>query len=296
MNNLNKSLTLGLVFGLLTACGGGTADTGTMSLHLTDAPVDSASKVVVEFTGVELHPDGASTQRFDFDEPRQIDLLALTGGESTLLLDEVTLPAGRYGQLRLIVNADKEASDSYIELTDGSVHPLFIPSGNQSGLKLNKGFVVPADGHASFTIDFDLRKSVTKPNGLDGAYILRPTLRLVDDAHIGAIAGSVAAEIVTTDGCSPAVYIYAGADVEPGDVGSSTEPLSSAAVMLDEATGSFDFRAAFLLPGEYTVAFTCMAAADDPETVDEIEFSAPVTVTVAAGTTAKVDFDSLVHQ
>lgn len=290
MNNLKKTLVLGLGFSVLAACGGDNADTGTMSLHLTDAPVDAASKVVVEFTGVELHQGGASPQRFHFDEPRQIDLLALTGGESTLLLDEITLPAGRYGQLRLLVNAGKEASDSYIELDDGGKHPLFIPSGNQSGLKLNQGFEVPAGGHASFTIDFDLRKSVTKPEGLDGAYILRPTLRLIDNAQSGAIAGSVAPEIVTAEGCSPAVYVYTGAGIEPGDVGSDTEPLSSAAVTLNNETGSFDYRAAFLSPGEYTVAFTCMAAADDPETDDQIEFSQPITATVAVGATTPGSF------
>jgi len=39
-------------------------------------------------------------------EPRQIDLLALTGGTTELLLDGVTLTAGDYSWIRLKVNAD----------------------------------------------------------------------------------------------------------------------------------------------------------------------------------------------
>jgi hypothetical protein len=63
----------------------------------------------------------------------------------------------------------------------GVCHELTIPSEVKTGLKLNRGFVVPAGGSANFTIDFDLRKSVHLPmSGTD--YLLRPTLRLADNA------------------------------------------------------------------------------------------------------------------
>lgn len=41
---------------LLSACGGGSngSSDGSLSLGVTDAPVDSASKVIVEFDGVEV--------------------------------------------------------------------------------------------------------------------------------------------------------------------------------------------------------------------------------------------------
>ncbi|MBW3567908.1 MAG: DUF4382 domain-containing protein, partial [Proteobacteria bacterium] len=50
-----------------------------MSLGVTDAPVDSATRVVVEFTGVSAKRAGGQATVFDFDTPRQIDLLALQG-------------------------------------------------------------------------------------------------------------------------------------------------------------------------------------------------------------------------
>jgi len=64
-------------------------------------------------------------------EPRQIDLLALTAGD--------------YSWIRLKVNAARGLIDSYIDLLDDTRHSLYVPSGSQSGLKLNHGFNVPED-------------------------------------------------------------------------------------------------------------------------------------------------------
>jgi hypothetical protein len=285
-------LTAALGSVLVAACGGGDdGSSGSMTLRLTDAPVDEATEVVVEFTGVELLRANGAPLLFTF-EPRQIDLLALQGGDSTALLDGVTVPAGDYRQIRLQVNAGREASDSYIKVDDGSMHALFIPSGNQSGLKLTGGFTVPEGGSADFTIDFDLRKSVTYPPGLGGAYILRPSLRLVETATAGEIAGTVGNALATQTACSPAVYVYAGEGVAPDDVGSPTEPLTSAQVSLDEATGEYRYTVGFVEPGAYTVAFTCDAASDAPTTDDDIAFEPPLNVTVGAGETATADFGS----
>jgi hypothetical protein len=71
----------------------------------------------------------------------------------------------------------------------GAGHELTIPSGMQSGLKLNRGFDVPAGGSADFTIDFDLHKSVHMTGS--GSYMLRPTLRMVDNIMVGSISGTV---------------------------------------------------------------------------------------------------------
>ncbi|WP_165797338.1 DUF4382 domain-containing protein [Solimonas fluminis] len=276
----------------LAACGGGggSGDTGTVNLGVTDAPVDSATAVVVEFSGVEAKPQGGRALSFDFPAPRQIDLLALQGGDSALLLEGVVLPAGPYEWLRLKVNAGREASDSYIDLDDGSRHALFIPSGNQSGLKLNGGFTVAADTTSNFTIDFDLRKSVHNPAGLDGDYILRPSLRIVDDSKVGTLAGTVGAESLAAENCTPAVYVYSGAGVTPDDEGSAAAPLSSASLTLDAESGDYRYVVAYLPVGSYTVAFTCDAADDDPATEDVLAFSAPADAVIVAGQTTTVDF------
>ncbi|HET9475416.1 MAG TPA: DUF4382 domain-containing protein [Steroidobacteraceae bacterium] len=284
-----------LVLGMLAACGGGGSDApdspafGRLTLRITDSPVTSARRVVVEFTGLEIKPrSAAGPEVFDF-APRQIDLLALDGGGSEILLSDELLPAGEYEWIRLKVNAGRDASDSFIELDDGAIHPLFIPSGNQTGLKLIRGFVIGAGSTHNFTIDFDLRKSVIHPPGLGDPYLLKPVLRLVNNLEVGAIEGTVAPALVV-DGCMPAVYLFTGADVVPDDIGSATQPLATTAVNLDDATGIYRFKVAFVPAGPYTLGFTCAADDDAAETDDAITFAAPINATVTAGQTTTAEF------
>ena len=298
---------------LLVACGGGDGDgggssTGTLNLAITDAPVDDAEAVVVEFTGVELQH--AAGERIDYDfvdevtgapAPRHIDLLALTGGTTELLLDGVITTAGDYSWIRLKVNAERGMIDSYIDRVGDGRHSLYVPSGANSGLKLNRGFNVPAGGTASFTIDFDLRKSVHYPGNLDPSnplddYILRPTLRLVDGNTDGALTGTVASGIITAD-CSGmeyvgAVYVFnEGDDVD--DVDGTDDPVTSAMVPND---GFYAYTVAFLPEGNYTVAFTCDADDDDngidadTDMDEQVDFVGAAAVTITAGETAEHNF------
>jgi hypothetical protein len=284
-----------------TGCGGGgggsDGGTGTLTLSITDAPVDGAAAVVVEFTGVELKPVGGSRVVFDFDTPRQIDLLALQGGASEPLLDGVEVPAGDYSWIRLAVNAESGVLDSYVELVGGARVSLFIPSGAQTGLKLQSGFTVAQGGIADFTIDFNLRKSVHDPVGQPD-FFLRPALRLVDNLEVGSVSGTVSADLVTDESCTNgvdhdmgnAVYLYAGFGAVVDDEGSANAPLASAIVTLDPDTQEYRYEIGFVAAGPYTVAFTCQAADDDPVTDDQIAFVGAADVAVTAGADTVHDF------
>src|SRR5688572_16831857 len=153
---------------LLPSCGDD-MPMGELSLSITDAPVDGATSVIVTFLGVELQPANGDRISVVYDAPRQIDLLALQGGLSEPLLDDLSVPAGPYAWLRLMVGASS-GGESKITLLDGTTHPLVIPSGEESGLKLHGGMSVAAGGVSDFTVDFDLRKSVHLPMNPDGAY------------------------------------------------------------------------------------------------------------------------------
>jgi hypothetical protein len=286
---------------ILASCGGGSSDgaTGTVSVAVTDAPVDQANAVVVEFTGVALRPAGGEEIIINFDSPRSIDLLALQGGDSAALLEGQTVPAGAYTGMRLLVNAARNNVDSYITLEDGTQHSLFIPSGAQNGLRLVSGFTVPTNGAASFTIDFDLRKSITSPQAAGSDFFLRPALRIVDNSEVGAIAGTVGPTTLADTSCpnqsdptqnSNVVYVYEGADVVPDDIDTgSVNPITTANVA-DNGSGAFTYRAAFLSPGDYTVAFTCQAANDEADLDDTLVFLGTRTVSVAADGTTAADF------
>src|SRR5688572_17900247 len=247
---------------LLPSCGDD-MPMGELSLSITDAPVDGATSVIVTFLGVELQPANCDRISVAYDAPRQIDLLALQGGLSEPLLDGVTVPAGPYAWVRLMVGASS-GGESTISLADGTTHPLVIPSGEESGLKLHGGMTVAAGGVSNFTVDFDLRQSVHDPMGANQPYILRPTLRLVDNQQAGGIAGSIDAALLTP-GCSAAVYAYSGAAVLPDDIGGAGAAPVQTTLVEVPPSGPASYMLGMLAPGEYTVAFTCMAAADTPD-------------------------------
>ncbi len=289
-----------VLFGVLAACGGAGGNSsdvpaeqfGRLTLRITDAPITAAERVVVQFNGLEIKARAAGQPEvFDFASPRQIDLLALDGGGSETLLADELLPAGEYEWIRLKVNAGRDASDSYVDLKDGSRHALFIPSGNQTGPKLIRGFTIGVGGTNDFTIDFDLRQSVIHPPGQAGDFVLKPVLRLVNNLLVGVIGGSVATSLVAAD-CVPAIYLFTGTGVTPDDLGSPTPPLASTAVRLDDVSGDYRFRLGFVPAGSYTVAFTCAADGDDAQLDDDIAFTAAADVTVQAGETVTLDLSA----
>lgn len=280
----------------VTACGGGSTETGSaqMKLSVADAPVDGAQAVVVKFTGVELTGNSGSPVTINFAQPKSIDLLKEAGTASAVLFNQ-PIPAGKYGQIRLMVVADGDPSNSYITLSDGTMHGLQVPSGSETGYKLVSGFTVGTSGVVDYTIDFDLRKDLTCPAGQSPVCILKPADRLIDNTKVGNIQGVVSNTLIP-DGCSPGVYLYAGTVTAPEDMNSSAQasdtnlPISSKAPVATSQPPYY-YQFTFLAPGSYTVAFTCHAAADDPDKADSAVTFAPVNtgVSVTANMTTTVD-------
>lgn len=291
--------------GAFVGCDGEWTAFGRVTLSITDAPVDSALNVYVQFSGLEIHGSNNRNETLYFCEdpvnpeirvvsktvcakakPMQIDLLEMNSGNSEALLSGYKLTAGDYQWIRLMVDTSG-TEDTYLVLDDGSEHELTIPSGDQTGLKLNRGFRVSSGEDVDFTVDFDLRKSIHF-NGKE--YVLRPTLRIVDNGNAGAIAGEVDAVLVVTE-CSPAVYVFEDASVTPDDVdGVDPDPVTTATVKLNDQTGKYEYKAAFLDAGQYTAAFTCDAAADDPAVSDALEFVGTDNVTVVAKSVTTKNF------
>lgn len=287
---------------ILSSCGGGDGSaggTGKLSLNITDAPVDEAAEVVIAFSGLSIKPaDGSAFDIFFEDangnpEIKYIDLLSLQGANSLNILDAYTLPAGRYNWIRLHVVASESTYDSYIKLKAGGEYPLYVPSGDETGLKLNRGFTILDDSVATFTIDFDLRKSVVEPGIMPTAYKLKPTLRIVDNKNMGHVVGTVGAVTAGDASCAGktyedfAVYAFAGSAITPDDIdGTDPDPVSSSMLAND-----FSYGIGFLEQGDYTLAVTCEAALDDNASNDAIAFVATKTVTVIAGKIITENFD-----
>jgi hypothetical protein len=316
---------------LLVACGGGggggggsASATGKVSFGVTDAPVDDAAAVVITIDKVILRRDGAAdvvVDRFTVPslnvsnaETIQLDLLDYRNGNRLLVVNDLLVPAGSYGQLILQV-VDNDVNASYVEeLSTGLRKPIKQPSGD---LKLG-GFTVNQDGVYVYTLDFDLRKALTYNPGNNGngqdRYILKPRgVRLIDQALAAALTGTVddalfdaggtacAGKTVPTSG--NAVYLYQGHTLAPAslvdiydpDIAQTLTPPSGAvnpyaATQVYQATdGRWYYNFGFLPAGNYTLAFSCAALGDDADYYNGISIPLPadqkVELTLSAGAT-----------
>jgi len=283
---------------LLSACSDSTSQsTAPITLNITDAPVDDADAVVVQFTSVTLRSSGNEDLTFEFDTPKTIDLLALQGMASQPLIENEEIPAGEYNQIRLAVNAEFDSvMDSYITVNSVD-YELRVPSGSQNGLKINTSFTVAAgstdisvaDENAVYTIDFDLRKSIVNPVGQPG-YFLKPVLRLVQNTNTGSVSGSVDSSLLVGANCSDAdpltgnaVYVFAGT-VTPDDFdGIGVEPLTTSLVNFDSGSGIYSYEVGYLVEGDYTLGFTCAADFDDEDDNANVIFDVVDNISIVAG-------------
>ncbi len=283
--NLHTHLPMLCAVLWLTAC-----TKGELALSIADAPVDDADAVVIEISGVEFQRVDGSSKTVTFSAPKQIDLLSYANGDSASLLAGEFLDVGDYSSLRLIVDAEAGVRDSYITV-NGAEFELSIPADALSGLTINRAFKMTRAKTSSLTIDFDLRKSVLKPQSGKTDYQLRPTLRWVDNAKQGTLKGVVDPAVIANEcsaGDKAAVYVYSADTNQPDDVdGSTLDPITTAMVKQD---GVNAYTAAFLEAGSYVVAFTCDAAKDQPDTNDAVVFTRKATVSISAGEITTHDF------
>ena len=270
----------------LVACGGSSgSSSSTLNVSLTDAPVDGASAVVIAFTGIDLQRTDGSRTSITFPSTRYIDLLKLEGEVTGALTQGATVPAGDYEWMRLNVLADRNSqNESYITLTDGTQYPLYIPSGAETGLKLVSPFTVAQASTTNLLIEFDLRKSVTAPPGHDPNYVLKPTLRLIDELQVGQITAHIDLAALTAgqlgstaavSSCRGGLYLFAGATATPDDADGDTtddggsDPVDYMPIPFDGTTTQVSLVIPFVATGSYTLAATCNFDVDQsPDTND----------------------------
>lgn len=148
----------------LAACdtGSSASTQAHLTLRLTDAPfpfdlADSANVTIarVEMTGTDSTDGDTRTVLYD-GAPFSVNLLDLRNGVDTTLAGLMIPTSGEASQLRFIL-----ADDARVVFADGRVFDLRVPSGQQSGIKVN----LPAyelDGSSDsldVLIDFDVERS-----------------------------------------------------------------------------------------------------------------------------------------
>lgn len=214
---MNRNIQSLALLGALAVSGVAACDdvTGSedarMRVLLTDAPIDYIGAAYVDIGEVHLLGSGNG----DGDEDRivlsldgtdgLVNLLDLQGA-ATATLAEADLDPGFYSQLRLIVEeARVELAEGY-EFNDGSTEmDLFVPSGAQTGIKLNlSGADADEDGgpleirpgETVLVVDFDVSRSFViqgnpeTPAGINSV-LFTPTLRVTVNDVAASISGTV---------------------------------------------------------------------------------------------------------
>jgi hypothetical protein len=287
------------VIASLLGCSGGSdgPGTGTLSVSLMDAPVDTVREVNVRITGMQAKPrNGAPITLPLVTAPFTADLLRLTDQNAAILVNEAALAAGSYEWLEMDVAADFDnVPDSYVINNAGGQEELRVPSGR---VRLVSGFDVPENRAVRLLFDWSVRHGLVDPPGQAG-FLLKPAFRMLEVTGYGLLRGTIAPSTITAggdpngctaDGTDPqvgnVVYVFAGNNATVVDIdGTGPEPLATVKVELTSA--GYVYRVA-LAPGDYTVTFTCQAALDLPESTEQIVFLPAVnrTVTLTADTIA----------
>lgn len=237
---------------ILSACGGGGGDAaapgtpvstlGTLAVSLTDAPACGFDAVNVSVAKVRVHrSEGASDTDTGWTDislhpAKKINLLNLSNGVLEAL-GQASLEAGRYTQLRLVLDGN---GNSVVPSAGKTEQPLETPGGIQSGIKLVGNFEVTAGQKTEVVLDFDACKSVLTRG--KGSYALKPVVKVVP-ATLNGISGFVSTALL-----GRSVQVSAQ---QNGQIVSATTP--------DPATG--EFRLTRLAPGNYDVVITASDSA-----------------------------------
>lgn len=282
-----------LVLFALTAVGCGNSDTpsGRIDVDLAGGiPQGNIREAWLEFSGLTVERTDGKRIQHGFDEPQRIDLARLGPGNATGLLEDMELPAGRYEAIHLHLNT-RGKEDTYLVLADDSMRELVVPSEDREHLRVETPFEVPSGGEVKRTIDFHLHEPLGEEGPTNNTYALRPILRSVTTetaSHIEAIAERdlIARHCKQPHRSGLALYVFEGEGVTPDDIGGSgPNPVSVSAGRAESDDHPFEFHAAYLEPGDYTIALTCNAGGDRAETDDQFAFFATTGVRAGSGDT-----------
>lgn len=168
---------------------------GQLKITMVDSPAEY-DEVNIVVTRVEVHRANNDSTNGWFvinNNTATYDLLRLRNGASVILGNNY-LDAGSYSQIRLIIGTGSNI------VVDGVTYPLEIPSGEQTGVKLNHAFEIQSGVIYELILDFDAEHSIMLTG--NGQYKLKPVIRLVPAIISGTISGKI-------NPISAASYVYA---------------------------------------------------------------------------------------
>lgn len=283
----------------MAACDGGTGGNGSarVSIRLTDAPGD-LKEAWVKIDRIYLKGGPAdSAQGGSVDllttATGWVDLLTLSGGRTSELVNGATVPAGTYSELRLVV------CEAYVVEKDGDVYAtndaelpagvtadgqLHIPSGCSSGFKIKFKTDEPVTLESEstiMTVDFDVSQSFGHQAGNSGRWIMHPVLHATTVGFAGGIAGTVAvAQGVTLPTCGGSAVA----------VTSFVPQATAGTTIYTSAVGTDGRYRITVAPGTYTMGYATALGFANGDSLTVTAAPSVPSATVASGGTATVDY------
>lgn len=256
MRNIKKNLTRLALFASFLVIGltyFGCSDSaspdsgqGRLKITMVDAPA-AYDEINIVVDRVEVHKaDNDSTGGWFVinNTPATYNLLTLRNGAS-VVLGSNSLDAGHYTQIRLILGTGSNI------VVNGVSYPLEVPSGQQTGIKLNHSFNIESGNLYELTLDFDAERSIVLTG--NNQYKLKPVIRLVPMIISGTISGKI-----NPLSAAGVVYAISGPD--------------TVVTVAENLFGSFKFMA--LLQGTYDVQVLSADPAYNDTTITNVSVTA----------------------
>jgi hypothetical protein len=263
--------------------------TTVLSLGFSDALPEDLKQVVIEVDSITFRRSGADdvvVERFTLPalnlvsaDTFQVDLLQYRGRNQLVVITDLELPSGNYGQVQIKVLGG-DVNRSYVQRSDDTLAALSV-----SGGVLTLPGASFARSNQAYTVEFSLAQSL-RVQSPDTLYLMSAQgIRLENNATAASLSGRVDSSLFdSVSPCSektdPAqgnrIYLYQGSRQSGkrlGDVftGSSTAtvptdvlaPFAVASLVRNSLTANWEYVFGFLPAGDYTMAFACNTAADD---------------------------------
>ncbi|HKJ30467.1 MAG TPA: DUF4382 domain-containing protein [Balneolales bacterium] len=172
---------------------------GRIKVHMTDKPSHgNIQALTVDITKIEIHEtasdSGGNRWQTISDSAQKVNILDLSDGKTTLLGSK-DLQSGTYNQIRLILGSDNTVT------ADGNTMPIKIPSGQQTGIKINVNTKIQLQQGKTYNLllDFNVAQSIHETG--NGRYMMKPVIHAVDTQIDGYIKG-----IVQPDSTNAVIY------------------------------------------------------------------------------------------
>ena len=230
-------------------------NTGMLKVMMIDSPADySAVNIVIDSVQAHITSNDSTSGWVTLNNtPATYDLLSLVNGVNAVI-GEANLQVGTYSQMRLFLGSGCNL------VMNGQTYDLTIPSGSQTGIKLNIDASVQQGVTYLLTLDFDANRSIISTGSLlNLKFKLKPVIRVVTTAETGIISGTVSPDSVSSN-----IWAINGTDT----VSTSTD-----------ASGGFKLQ--YLPPNTYSVTVA-------PQDMTTYKDTTITNVNVTAGNTTNI--------